>query len=94
MVPIAWLVWNRLWYAVAVYALFTLFVFTLGQTGWAASTAAISFLPGLYLFLEGRNLIAGKLRRSGWVLNDVFEAGNLAYEELKFFRRLEEASDP
>lgn len=93
LVPFLWLVWHRLWFGFAVYCLFAFFLAGIGQTDWAILTVGLSFLPGLYVFLEGTNLIAAKLTRKGWELFDLVEADSLADAEYRFYRRHEMERD-
>jgi hypothetical protein len=93
LVPFLWLVWHRLWFGFAVYCLFAFFLAGIGQTDWAILTVGLSFLPGLYLFLEGTNLIAAKLTGKGWELFDLVEADSLADAEYMFYRRHEMERD-
>ena len=83
--PAVWLAWHRLWYALAIYLCVAFFFFALGSTHWASITALFSFIPGLYLFLEGPNLLAMKCRKAGYQFIDVMEADSLEAAELKWF---------
>ncbi len=83
--PAIWLVWHRLWWAFAAYLIFAFAIAGLGMTDFAAAMAALSFLPGIYVFLEGANLIADKWQRSGYVLAGLVEADALEDAELRWF---------
>lgn len=74
--PFIWLLWHRLWFWLAVYLLVAFFLSTLGTTNLAILGAALTFLPGLYVYLEGPNMIAGKLEYQGWQLAGLVEAAN------------------
>jgi hypothetical protein len=84
-----WLLGKRLWLATLIYALIWGALFyartRFGLTGGAlmASFWAI----GVFLGLEGQNLIARKLARQGWRLADVVEARDLAEAERRYFER-------
>lgn len=84
VLPAIWLVWHRLWYALAVYGLIALTIAALGSTQWGAIAAAMSFLPGLYLFLEGSNLIGARLERQEFSLAGLVEADSRESAELQW----------
>jgi len=83
--PAAWLAWHRLWYALAIYLCVAFFFFAISPTQWATIATLFSFVPGLYLFLEGPNLLAAKYRSAGLHFVDVVEAESLETAELKWF---------
>ncbi|MFN3672785.1 MAG: DUF2628 domain-containing protein [Bosea sp. (in: a-proteobacteria)] len=84
-----WLLVNRLWLATL------LFLLVWGGLVYAQSRFALNgnvmmlahLAIGLFLGLEGQNLIARKLARQGWRLVDVVEARDLAEAERRFFER-------
>ena len=84
-----WLLAKRLWLATLVFALVWVAVFYAQRDLGLASGAALlaQFVIGLFLGLEGRNLIARKLLRKGWRLADVIEAPDLASAERRYFER-------
>lgn len=87
LVPLLWLLWHRLWLPLLVYIALVL---TIGLAGRVISEPAVillSSLPGIYLFIEGRELVRARLARAGWQLKDVVEADNLAEAELRYFNR-------
>lgn len=83
--PAIWLLWHRLWYAFAVYILIAAMAAVLSR--WTGSTpvALLGSLPGLYLFLEGRQLLRGRLERAGWRFAGVVEADSLQEADLRYF---------
>lgn len=83
--PAVWLAWHRLWYALVIYLCVAFLFFALGSTHWASIAALFSFIPGLYLFLEGPNLLAAKYRNAGFHFVDVVEADSLESAELTWF---------
>ena len=85
VLPAVWLAWHRLWYPLAIYLCIAFFFFAAGTTHWASIAALFSFIPGLYLFLEGPNLLAAKCRNAGFQFVDVVDADNLEAAELKWF---------
>jgi hypothetical protein len=84
-----WLLYKRLWLATLLFAV------VWGAIFYARSRLGLSGLPliaaqsaiGLYLGLEGQNLIVRKLARQGWRLADVVEARDLAEAERRYFER-------
>lgn len=84
-----WLLFKRLWLATFLFVLLWGALYyarnMLGLTSGAA--LLIEFAIGLFLGLEGQNLIVRKLQRQGWRLVDVIEAPDLASAERRFFER-------
>ncbi|MFZ1814851.1 MAG: DUF2628 domain-containing protein [Rhizobiaceae bacterium] len=83
--PLVWLVWNRLWFALACYLIV---VAALGSWSILAndpSATILSALPGLYFWLEGNNLIAEKLERQGWEQVAIVDASSLVEAEIRYF---------
>ena len=88
--PAIWLLWHRLWYAFAVYVLIAAIVSVLARWTGSMPIGLLAVLPGLYLFLEGRQLLRGRLERAGWRFAGVVEAGNAEEADLLFFSRRSE----
>jgi len=84
-IPPIWLIWNRLWFYLALYLVFAAVLYGLGLTRWSTAVVAISFLPGLYLFLEGRNLVSAELERGGWEMAGLVEASDMEDAEYRWF---------
>lgn len=82
--PIIWLVWNRLWFWLAVYILVSIFLFLLTSIQVPIIVSLLSIIPGLYLFLEGSSLIVTKLERQGWQFAGVVDAPDVEIAEYKF----------
>lgn len=87
IVPGIWLIWHRLWWALAGYILFAVAIAGLGATQWATATVAFTLLPGIYFLLEGPNWIADKWQREGYALAGLVEADNRQDAELKWLAR-------
>ncbi|WP_332688241.1 DUF2628 domain-containing protein [Bosea sp. (in: a-proteobacteria)] len=84
-----WLLLKRLWLAFLLYGLaWGSLVYLQRQFGFSFAAVWLSHLAlGLFLGLEGQNLIARKLMRKGWRLVDVVEAPDLSSAERRFFER-------
>ena len=84
-----WLLSQRLWLASLLFLLlWGGLVYAERRYGLNGTLMALAHLAiGLFLGLEGRNLIARKLARQGWRLADVVEARDLAEAEKRYFER-------
>lgn len=89
--PPVWMIWHRLWlpllaYCVAVFGIVLLSV-------WQPSpmVGILSALPGLYILLEGRELIANRLVSRGWREVAAVEAPDKHSAEIKFIMGADEA---
>lgn len=91
-----WLLYKRLWLAFVLYALiWGGLVYAQQRVGFAIGAVMLSQIAlGLFLGLEGQNLIARKLLRKGWRLVDVIEAPDLSSAERRFFERALPAGAP
>ena len=85
ILPGIWLLYHRLWIEFGLYLVFSALLFAISITPYSPAVMALTFLPGVYLFLEGQNLIAAKNRRSGYVLSGIVDAENLEAAEIKWF---------
>lgn len=83
--PALWLLWNRLWFAFLLYTIVAFFFAAMSGSQWAMFLGLISFLPGVYVFLEGKNWIGASLERKGLTLQGLVEAENFESAELKWF---------
>lgn len=86
-VPPLWLLWHRLWWALGVYFAYSLVIFLLALTSWVDTAVFLSALPGIYLFLEGNELIRQKYEAIGWTGAGVVHASNLEDAETRYFNR-------
>jgi hypothetical protein len=84
-----WLLYKRLWLAFILYAVVWALLFWLQrQAGLPGGSVLLSQAAlGLFLGLEGHNLVARKLARKGWRLVDVVEAADLSGAERRYFER-------
>ncbi len=72
--PAFWLAWHRLWLGLVAYVIYTGTLLALLSTPYLWVTLAIFGLPGLYLWLEGHQLVRARLDRQGHALAGVVEA--------------------
>lgn len=87
--PIIWLVWNRLWFWSAIYILVSI-LFVLSASAHIPILGSImSFVFGLFLFLEGRSLIVAKLERQGCQFVGVVDAQDVEIAEYKFLAAID-----
>jgi Protein of unknown function (DUF2628) len=84
IVPAIWLIWQRLWLWLLLYIALSIAVGLAGRLV-GASAVLLGILPGLYLLLEGNELVRARLERSGWKLGGVVEASSRSDAELRFF---------
>lgn len=85
LLPPVFLLYHRLWFALGIYVLV---IAALGLTELVAGPAAslfLSLLPGLYLFIDGRQLVRGKWEHAGWRETALVHGGNAAEAEQRFF---------
>ena len=72
--PPIWLIVHRLWWPLAFYLLFVMFTMAVSTTSFALVSMVLSWLPGVYLMLEGRELYRRKLRDGGRELVGIVNA--------------------
>ena len=72
--PPIWLIIRRLWWPLAYYILFVFFTMAVSATSFAAISIVLSWLPGIYLLLEGRELYRRKLQDGGRELVGIVNA--------------------
>jgi len=88
--PPIWLVWHKLWLPLMAYFAVALGISLLA--GWQPGPAVgyLSAIPGLYLLLEGRELVVGKLRSQGWREVAIVDAQNVDEAEIKYIANMDE----
>lgn len=89
-----WLIFHGLWFALAVYALVTVFILALFSTALASIPLLLSGLPGLYLFLEGNQLRRSKLERDGYETVGVVDAEDEEAAIEKFLHKWQPVAVP
>jgi hypothetical protein len=72
--PGLWLALHRLWFIFAVYVLLAI-VWVAGlYTQYAGEVILIGFLPGLYVWLEGSQLLRSQMAQQGYDIVDLVDA--------------------
>lgn len=84
-----WLLGKRLWLATLVFVLvFAGLIYLRSRFGLHPGALTLSYWAiALFLGVEGNNLVARKLARTGWRLADVVEARDLPEAERRYFER-------
>ena len=72
--PPIWLMVHRLWWPLTFYFLFVMLTSAVSATSFAAVSMALTWLPGVYLWLEGRELYRRKLQNEGFELVGIVSA--------------------
>ena len=54
ILPGIWLLYHRLWIEFGLYLVFSALLFAISITPYSPAVMALTFLPGVYLFLEGQ----------------------------------------
>ncbi len=66
MVPPIWFIWHRLWWGLTIYIAYLAIAFLLLLTPWQYAVILLSAIPGIYLFLEGHELVRQQYENQGW----------------------------
>jgi hypothetical protein len=85
ILPFIWLLWHRLWLALLVYIAYGLALSVLTRMGAGMIAIVLSFLPALFLFIEGNQLVRNRLYRAGWQFSGVVIAANAREAEICYF---------
>lgn len=97
LLPVVWLLWNRLWIETVVLLAVMLGLGVLGETSGSAEilVGGMTLLVSIYVGLEGSALRIWALRRRGYAEWGVVEAGSRADAELRYLsgRSEDEAVD-
>lgn len=92
--PLFWLIYHKLWFECAIYVCISIGLALFISTPTGQLLAILNIFPGLFLFLEGSNLVSAKLRHNGWEEVDVFEANNAEDATLKFLSKFDQVFVP
>jgi Protein of unknown function (DUF2628) len=86
VLPVVWLLWNRLWYEALMFALASLIlVGGLSYLGFQQWSGFASFLIGLYVALEGSALQLAAARRRGFLDEAIIDANSLFEAEESYY---------
>jgi hypothetical protein len=86
VLPLVWLVWNRLWFAaLAVVGLTALAAAAGWHWGFAAPALATELLISLFVALEGATLRMAALEGKGYRQSAIVHAETYAEAELRYF---------
>ena len=95
VLPVFWLLWNRLWYEAVMVGLFSLIlVGGLSYLGLAQFSGLASFLIGLFIALEGSALQISASRRRGFVDEAIIDANSLREAEESYYLACPMLIDP
>jgi len=82
--PPFWLVWHKLWLPLMVYLCVIIAIMILAFTNPGIAVSYLSVLPGLYLLLEGYELVRKNLENNGWQYVGIVEGENKEEAEIRF----------
>jgi len=82
--PPFWLAWHRLWLPLMVYIVVLAAIILLAVLSPSIAVSYLSILPGLYLLLEGYQLVSNKLERDGWRYAAIVDGENREEAEIRF----------
>ena len=74
IVPPIWFIWHRLWWGLTIYIAYLAIAFLLLLTPWQYAVILLSAIPGMYLFLEGHELVRQQYENRGWQQIGVVQA--------------------
>jgi hypothetical protein len=82
--PPFWLVWYKLWLPLMFYFCVIVAIMLLAFTSPSIAVSYLSILPGLYLLLEGYELVRKNLESKGWQFAGIVEGENKEEAEIRF----------
>jgi hypothetical protein len=86
VLPVLWLLWNRLWFEASMAFFATLFL--TGAAAWAGASQFVgigSILIGFYVALEGSALKIAAARRRGYEEAAIVDARSLTEAEERYY---------
>lgn len=92
--PFIWLLWQRLWIALAAFVLLAAVFILLADKISPLLVVFLNGLVGLYLGFEGTNLKATTLKNAGWQETNIVIASDEEEAELRYFSKKEEKARP
>lgn len=85
VLPLIWLLWHGLWVELLGFVAIGMLIGFTAQSLGPFHAVALTLLPGLFLFLEGNQLLRARLSRKGWIQQGIVEAGSAAEAEIRYF---------
>lgn len=82
--PPFWLIWHKLWLPLMVYFCVIVAIMLLAFANPSIAVSYLSILPGLYLLLEGYELVRKNLEKNGWQYAGIVEGENKEEAEIRF----------
>ena len=82
--PPFWLVWHRLWLPLMVYLVLITAILMIALWSPSVAVSYLSILPGLYLLLEGYQLVRRNLENKGWQFAGIVEGENREEAEIRY----------
>lgn len=82
--PPFWLIWHKLWLPLMVYFCVIVAIMILAFNSPSIAVSYLSILPGLYLLLEGHELVRNNLENKGWQFAGIVEGENKEEAEIRF----------
>lgn len=82
--PPFWLIWHKLWLPLMVYFCVIVAIMILAFNNPSIAVSYLSVLPGLYLLLEGYELVRKNLENKGWQFVGIVEGENKEEAEIRF----------
>lgn len=82
--PPFWLVWHKLWLPLMVYFCVIVAIMLLAFASPGIAVSYLSILPGLYLLLEGYELVRKNLENRGWQYAGIVEGENKEEAGIRF----------
>lgn len=82
--PPFWLIWHKLWLPLMVYFCVIVAIMILAFASPGIAVSYLSILPGLYLLLEGYELVRKNLENRGWQYAGIVEGENREEAEIRF----------
>ena len=82
--PPFWLIWNKLWLPLMAYFVAIAAIIILAFLNPGIAVSYLSILPGLYLLLEGYQLVRKNLEDKGWRYAGIVEGENRDEAEIRF----------
>lgn len=91
--PPFWLAWHRLWLALLGYIVVMVAILLIAISSPGVAVSYLSVLPGLYLLLEGYELVRNKLENTGWKYAGIVDAENREEAEIRFILERQQLSE-